>query len=247
MINDFKNFCNDKKNFDFTTFNYFSDILTDKLKFFQNDDIFKKNEMLKKINLKYIYNLNLIFDQILNENDENIKNKLVYFNILFIFVFSTSYFNFHLTSQLNLKILNQNNNLKQSINILIAKVEKLLKYNFELANKFNDNNLNNLLNNVINNERIDNNNNNNNKVSFIDNNKDNILNINRNFKRRNSKIITLINRNGIGKIKNQLKKNNFSNFTFLNEHFNNLHHLQNELIRTHNKKTTHFVKKKNFR
>ena len=42
MINDFKNFCNDKKNFDFTTFNYFSDILTDKLKSFKMMIFLKK-------------------------------------------------------------------------------------------------------------------------------------------------------------------------------------------------------------
>ena len=241
MVNEFKNLCCEKNNFDFDILNNFAEILKENLKFFQNEEISNKNEMLKKINVNYIRNLNIIFDDIFdeNENKEKIKNKLLYFSILFVYVFSSSYFNYHLISQFNLKLLNQNNYLKQSTNILISIIDNLLKSNFDLANKFNDNNLNNFFNNAVNGSFVNNKGSFvNNKGSFVDNNI-NILNINRNFKRRNSKIISLVNHTGIGKIRNQLKKNSFNNFPFFADNFNN------NLFRKNDKKTSVLVKNKN--
>ena len=151
-----------------------------------------KDDNFEELNIKYKNNINLLYDNIISDNT-NLKNTLINYSTLFIYGYCESFINLYFNSQINEKIIIHNNILKEANSLLVKIIEDLLKRNFEISNKINneniDKNANNFKNLPLNTEQF--------KVSFNESNPQNL----KTYNRRKSKILSFINKKGLEMLK----------------------------------------------
>ena len=177
-----------------------------------------KDDNFDDINIRYQNNINLLYDNIISD-DSNSKNKLINHSTLFTYGYCEAFINLFFNSQITDKIITHYNILKEANSLLVKIIDNLLKSNFEISNKINNENAekytNNIINIPVNQEQL--------KLSFSESNPQNL----KTYNRRKSKILSFINKKGLDMLKQKKesekndKKESTNQIIMINPNSNN--------------------------
>ena len=163
-------------------------------------------DKIKELTNKYEKNISELYNDLLDISDKTeMKYKLFRHSTFFIYGYIESVILLNLNSQLNQKLISENNILIESNNILLKIIENILKSNLDISNKINNTNYQNLTKSIIENKFNVSFVNEPYKLSFIETYQPSNY---RHYRRNKSKIMTLINRKGLDMLKKQKKNNN---------------------------------------
>ena len=216
LISDLNSFKDKNINSDIKMFKSLSEVTLSCINNYNSNE--NLEDKMKELNNKYQANITLLFNEIFNNSNENeIKNQFIKYSTYFIYCYIESFFISNLNSQMNEKLILDNNLLLESNNILLKIVEDILKSNIDISNKFNNSNYDILTKSIIGNKI---------NVSFVNDpyklsfGETNQISNFKKYPRHRKKIMTLINRKGLDILKNQKKNNNELNEGIIHRHEN---------------------------